>query len=741
MYGYHDMNYKYDLEDLDNDRNTYLPNHNDRGIISFPDMLAPAARPVRIDPGTWSTNPRYVQDYSYSKSRPRSYSFFDDSSFNLAKSRDPRFTDGGNPEIKQKTVKSSKLSILPLQITLHSHELNKHQSNPSKEKCNICARNKDICLKSGNCETKCLHCGEQHKSTDKACQEYKRQQAIKKMMAFDNLSYYEAHQALNKPQYVPHPNDFPNTLKKANDNLINITQRPLNANEKRAPKRQYARATSPLKKKQNSRNPWLARYAQYANSSPNPPDPQKEPKTNMFIAGNDYPAEFDLFKASMNHFQKFSEKINQNLSKLLLTYRFNREILENLNNDLEGAMFLLGDFNAHHQSWGSHRANQNGNKIAEFINDNHLVILNDSTTTRLTKPGNNPSPIDLSIVSAAASPYTNWEKIPDNGPSDHLLYLMYLINKGSEVLKSEASNPGETDNSKPSNDPVYWKVNDWTREYFVKHGFMQNKDCDFEKSKRVFPEKNRFLSKSLYKRILANGDIVNRDYLVYSPSQGSVFCGPCKLFCKTSSQYIDEGFSDWKHGSQRIKEQENSTADLDSFLTFKQRAAEIGTINKQLISQVEEEINYWRTVLHRVVCVIKQLASRGLAFRGDDEVFGSLNNGNFMMCLELIAESSYLSSTVCEELIELMGKSVLDTIFNELKKSKYFSIIIDSTLDATHSDQLSFILRYVNENGLPEERFVGFLKHQGHTGAQLAESVLNFLNVCTERNGSINQYC
>ncbi|KAJ8885099.1 hypothetical protein PR048_011295 [Dryococelus australis] len=47
-------------------------------------------------------------------------------------------------------------------------------------------------------------------------------------------------------------------------------------------------------------------------------------------------------------------------------------------------------------------------------------------------------------------------------------------------------------------------------------------------------------------------------------------------------------------------------------------------IDKQLLSQHEHEVIYWRNVQKRVVSVVKKLASRCLAFCGDKEVFGSV---------------------------------------------------------------------------------------------------------------------
>jgi hypothetical protein len=72
-----------------------------------------------------------------------------------------------------------------------------------------------------------------------------------------------------------------------------------------------------------------------------------------------------------------------------------------------------------------------------------------------------------------------------------------------------------------------------------------------------------------------------------------------------------------------------------------------------------------------------------------------------------------------------MSEKVINTIVDEIKSSKYFSISIDSTPDISHTDQLSFVIRYVLSNGEQIERFIGFLENVGHKSENLAESVLS----------------
>jgi len=57
-----------------------------------------------------------------------------------------------------------------------------------------------------------------------------------------------------------------------------------------------------------------------------------------------------------------------------------------------------------------------------------------------------------------------------------------------------------------------------------------------------------------------------------------------------------------------------------------------------------------------------------------------------------------------------MSNKVKNAIFTQIKTSKYYSIIVDSTPDISHVDQLSFIVRYVNEKGNAMERFFRFYR-------------------------------
>ncbi|KZS02610.1 Uncharacterized protein APZ42_000278, partial [Daphnia magna] len=70
--------------------------------------------------------------------------------------------------------------------------------------------------------------------------------------------------------------------------------------------------------------------------------------------------------------------------------------------------------------------------------------------------------------------------------------------------------------------------------------------------------------------------------------------------------------------------------------------------------------------------------------------------------------TSYLSSTNCEEIIDMMGEKLINTILEEIKLAKYYTISVYSTPDLCHIDQLSFTVRYVFSDE-PAERFLKFV--------------------------------
>lgn len=190
------------------------------------------------------------------------------------------------------------------------------------------------------------------------------------------------------------------------------------------------------------------------------------------------------------------------------------------------------------------------------------------------------------------------------------------------------------------NDPAKWIINDVTRDYVAKHGINQNLNDDFTCSKREYPDKNRFLNKSLFVRTRINGKLQSRPWLVFSKSTGTVFCAPCRLIGSTHlSTLATIGFNDWKNAVRKLNEHENFIPHKTSTVTLIEKGKTAGKINQEIVLQLEQETNYWRNILKIIVATVRSLVIRELPLRGSEEKFGSYHSGNFIMTLELNIES------------------------------------------------------------------------------------------------------
>ncbi|XP_045031515.1 zinc finger MYM-type protein 1-like [Daphnia magna] len=205
----------------------------------------------------------------------------------------------------------------------------------------------------------------------------------------------------------------------------------------------------------------------------------------------------------------------------------------------------------------------------------------------------------------------------------------------------------------------------------------------------------------------------------------------CRSSSSTSSKFgnVDdtEKRESWKNQHQCMKEHEQSTDRRFAVTSLVNRSGTKSRIDAELVKEFLNE-------------------REGLAFRGSNQTLGLPQNGNYLGALELLSEydaflakhlqthgnkgkgkTSYLSANLCEEFVELLAKSVLEFMVAELKQAKYYSTILDSTPDISHVDQLTFVIRYVLEDGTPVERFFGFFPISGHTATEMEKFLLEQL--------------
>ena len=78
----------------------------------------------------------------------------------------------------------------------------------------------------------------------------------------------------------------------------------------------------------------------------------------------------------------------------------------------------------------------------------------------------------------------------------------------------------------------------------------------------------------------------------------------------------------------------------------------------------------------------------------------------------------------------MLASAIKSKIIKEIKREKYFSVILDCTPDASHQEQMSLIIRYVDLSSggvCIEESFLGFIDVKDTTGQGLFDAVQNQL--------------
>lgn len=94
------------------------------------------------------------------------------------------------------------------------------------------------------------------------------------------------------------------------------------------------------------------------------------------------------------------------------------------------------------------------------------------------------------------------------------------------------------------------------------------------------------MNTSLFVRKLANRNKMDKDFLIHCPSQGTVYCGPCKLFCEASTQFSDSGFSDGDMDPRELKNTRTQHLTKIVCETFIQRASKVRNVNVQFQYQI-----------------------------------------------------------------------------------------------------------------------------------------------------------
>lgn len=234
-------------------------------------------------------------------------------------------------------------------------------------------------------------------------------------------------------------------------------------------------------------------------------------------------------------------------------------------------------------------------------------------------------------------------------------------------------------------------------------------------------------NKNPYKRYFNANNYEKYLWLCGSCELNKLYCWPCLLFATEKTPWNTTGFASLAYLITALDKHQRSTSHIRSFTVLKtfgsQRVDHSLNLQKKIADNLHnEKVRENRNVLKRLIDAVVFLGKQESSFRGHDESDESLNKGNYIELLQFLANydqvlSQHLktatvfkgtSAVIQNDLIDALASVISDHIKSDINKATFVGIMLDETTDVTNRSQLSTVVRYVDDGGNCQERFLHF---------------------------------
>lgn len=222
------------------------------------------------------------------------------------------------------------------------------------------------------------------------------------------------------------------------------------------------------------------------------------------------------------------------------------------------------------------------------------------------------------------------------------------------------------------------------------------------------------------------------NWLEYSISRDAVFCFSCRHFLNNNNVrgqiennivFVKQGFNRWKTQKQSFIKHELSERHLSNiekwtmYLSVKNKNNSVANAlfhsRSQAITENREHVKFLlKTTLF--------LGKQGLAFRGKNEEQNSSHRGNLKELIEMFCDESmkirllskttyghYTSPVIQNQLIHVIASCTKEIILKNIPTFGAFAVLVDETKDSSKKEQLSFIIRFTDNNLNIHEKTLG----------------------------------
>ncbi len=243
-------------------------------------------------------------------------------------------------------------------------------------------------------------------------------------------------------------------------------------------------------------------------------------------------------------------------------------------------------------------------------------------------------------------------------------------------------------------------------------------------------------------------------WISYSQSDDGVYCKACVLFAPSDVHgqklgvLVTKPFTVWTKKTsvfdshEKLNYHQNS---MTRMTAFKESSANpLLNVATMLNNTRKEQVSRNTKVIKSLLKCVSFCGKQGLSFRGhrdDTTASQTVNMGNFIELVRFRAENDevlrtylatspmnalYTSKTIQNEMIDIIGSAIKDKILDKIRQAKFFTILADEVTDCSNLEQLSIVIRFVDDKIIREE-FLGFIAVERITGECLATELLSWL--------------
>ena len=182
-----------------------------------------------------------------------------------------------------------------------------------------------------------------------------------------------------------------------------------------------------------------------------------------------------------------------------------------------------------------------------------------------------------------------------------------------------------------------------------------------------------------------------------------------------------------KHTSGKCEMHNFAVIAMENFLRNMTR--ESVPIDQQINNLLQQQIKRNREILKSLFKTIIFCGKNNIALRGAQALLEfRIDSGDQTLQHHLETaprNATYISKTIQNEIITTVRAIIVNNLSQEIRDSKYFSIMSDEAADISNKENLSVVIRFLDSSKTVREEFVGFyLCEDGTTGVAIKDLII-----------------